>query len=177
MGVDTGGAGDQGMMFGYACDETPELMPLPIMLAHKLVRQLTEVRRAGDAGVPAAGRQVQVSVEYVDGKPKRIDAVVVSTQHGDDVSTETPARRGEEAHHRSGDPAEHGGFGHQVSHQPHRPFRDRRTARRYRAHRPQDHRGYLWRHGPARRRRFLGQGSDEGRSLAPATWRATSPRT
>src|SRR6202050_412493 len=89
MGVDTGGAGDQGLMCGYACDETPELMPLPIMLAHKLCRQLSEVRRAGTLKFLRPDGKSQVSVEYVDGKPARIDAVVVSTQHDDDVSTET----------------------------------------------------------------------------------------
>jgi S-adenosylmethionine synthetase len=89
MGVDTGGAGDQGMMFGYACDETEELMPLPIMLAHKLVRQLSEVRRAGKLGFLRPDGKSQVSVEYENGVPVRIDAVVVSTQHNDDVSTET----------------------------------------------------------------------------------------
>src|SRR5205085_1629707 len=88
MGVDTGGAGDQGMMFGYACNETPELMPLPIMMAHKLVRQLSEVRRAGGVDFLRPDGKSQVSVEYVNGKPKRIDAVVVSTQHHDSVSTE-----------------------------------------------------------------------------------------
>jgi S-adenosylmethionine synthetase len=88
MGVDTGGAGDQGLMFGYASDETPELMPLPIMMAHKLVRQLSEVRRAGGLDFLRPDGKSQVSVEYVDGKPKRIDAVVVSTQHDDKISTE-----------------------------------------------------------------------------------------
>src|SRR3954468_18503347 len=89
MGVDTGGAGDQGLMFGYACDETPELMPLPIMMAHKLVKQLSDVRRAGKLDFLRPDGKSQVSVEYVNGKPARIDAVVVSTQHSDKVSTDT----------------------------------------------------------------------------------------
>ncbi len=88
MGVDTGGAGDQGLMFGYACDETPELMPMPIMMAHKLVRRLSEARRAGELDFLRPDGKSQVSVEYVDGKPTRIDAVVVSTQHSDKVPTE-----------------------------------------------------------------------------------------
>jgi len=88
MGVDTGGAGDQGMMFGYACDETPELMPLPIMLAHKLVRRLSEVRRAGILKYLRPDGKSQVSVAYENGRPARIDTVVVSSQHSDAVSTE-----------------------------------------------------------------------------------------
>ena len=88
MGVDTGGAGDQGLMFGYACDETTELMPLPIMMAHKLVRQLSESRRSGQLDFLRPDGKSQVSVEYVNGKPKRIDAIVISTQHDDDISTE-----------------------------------------------------------------------------------------
>jgi S-adenosylmethionine synthetase len=88
MGVDTGGAGDQGLMFGYACDETPELMPLPIQLAHRLCEKLSQVRRAGELKYLRPDGKSQVSVEYVNGKPTRIDAVVISTQHGDDVSTE-----------------------------------------------------------------------------------------
>jgi S-adenosylmethionine synthetase len=88
MGVDTGGAGDQGLMFGYACDETPELMPLPIQMAHRLCEKLSKVRRAGTLKYLRPDGKSQVSVEYVAGKPVRIDAVVISTQHGDDVSTE-----------------------------------------------------------------------------------------
>jgi S-adenosylmethionine synthetase len=88
MGVDTGGAGDQGLMFGYACDETPELMPLPIQMAHRLCEQLSKVRRTGGLKYLRPDGKSQVSVEYVAGKPTRIDAVVISTQHDDDVSTE-----------------------------------------------------------------------------------------
>uniref|UniRef100_Q01VU0 S-adenosylmethionine synthase n=1 Tax=Solibacter usitatus (strain Ellin6076) TaxID=234267 RepID=Q01VU0_SOLUE len=88
MGVDTGGAGDQGLMFGYACDETPELMPLPIMMAHKLCQRLSDARRDGTLNFLRPDGKSQVSVEYVDGKPKRIEAVVISTQHSPDVSTE-----------------------------------------------------------------------------------------
>jgi S-adenosylmethionine synthetase len=88
MGVDTGGAGDQGLMFGYACDETDELMPLPIMMAHKLCRRLSEVRRAGKLAFLRPDGKSQVSVEYAGGRPVRIDAVVISTQHDDDISTE-----------------------------------------------------------------------------------------
>jgi S-adenosylmethionine synthetase len=88
MGVDTGGAGDQGMMFGYACDETPELMPLPIMMAHKLCRRLSDARREGLLNFLRPDGKSQVSVEYVDNQPKRIEAVVISTQHSPDISIE-----------------------------------------------------------------------------------------
>jgi len=88
MGVDREGAGDQGMMFGFACDETPELMPLPIMLAHKLTRQLSKVRRDGVLKYLRPDGKSQVTVEYEGDRAVRVDAIVVSTQHSADVEQE-----------------------------------------------------------------------------------------
>jgi S-adenosylmethionine synthetase len=154
MGVDTGGAGDQGLMFGYACDETEELMPLPIMMAHKLVRQLSEVRRAGKLDFLRPDGKSQVSVEYINGRPARIDAVVVSTQHDDAVSTEDLRVQVKK---------------HIID--PVLPKNMIDSGTKYhinptgRFHGAQDHRGHLRRHGPARRRRVLGQGSDKSGPL------------
>ncbi len=88
MGVDRDGAGDQGMMFGYACNETPELMPMAISLSHKMVAEHAKIRAAGKAPFLRPDAKSQVTVEYVDGIPKRIDAVVFSSQHSEDVSNE-----------------------------------------------------------------------------------------
>src|SRR6476469_944094 len=87
MGVDTGGAGDQGLMFGYATNESPELMPLPILLAHKLTKRLADARRAGVPGFLRPDGKSQVSVEYDGDTPIRIDTVVISTKHDPATST------------------------------------------------------------------------------------------
>jgi len=86
MGVDTGGAGDQGLMFGFACDETAELMPMPIQLAHRLTQRLSEVRKAGKVDFLRPDGKSQVTIEYRDSRPVRVDCVVISTQHSEKVS-------------------------------------------------------------------------------------------
>lgn len=97
QGVDAGGAGDQGIMTGYACDETPELMPLPIMLAHKLVQRVEDVRKSGELDYLGPDCKSQVTVEYEDGVPKRVDAVVLACQHTEKILNEKGDRITEEA--------------------------------------------------------------------------------
>ena len=87
MGVDTGGAGDQGLMFGFACDKTDELMPMPIQLAHRLTQRLSEVRKARIVDFLRPDGKSQVTIEYRNGRPARVDCVVISTQHSDKVSS------------------------------------------------------------------------------------------
>ena len=138
MGVDTGGAGDQGLMFGFACDETPELMPMPIQLAHHLTKKLSEVRKTGQVDFLRPDGKSQVTVEYIDGRPARVDCVVISTQHSDKVSNADL--------HQGGVPsvwgllarAGHGGL--PSAREPLRQIRHRWPHGRRRTHRPQDHR-------------------------------------
>ena len=89
MGVDVGGAGDQGIMFGYACDETEEYMPYAIAMAHRLSKRLTEVRRNGEIPYIRPDGKTQVTVEYEEDKPKRIETILISTQHEENVDMDT----------------------------------------------------------------------------------------
>ncbi len=158
------GAGDQGLMFGYACNDTPELMPLPIALAHRILNRLTDARQKQEVSWLRPDSKSQVTIEFEDQRPVRIDTVVVSTQHHPDVSN---CRNSQLRHRQDRQAAAAQGFDqrrHQVPHQSHRAIRGGRTARRLRADGPEDHRRHLRRLGPSRRRRVQRQGSHQGGS-------------
>ena len=134
------GAGDQGLMFGYACDETPELMPAPIMFAHRLGRELNRVRKSGRVAWLRPDSKTQVSVKYENGRPARVVNVVVSTQH----SRRRQAQGNQEFHHPGSHPqgsaGGHARQEHQVPHQPHRAVRGRRAAGGHGPDRAEDYR-------------------------------------
>ena len=158
------GAGDQGMMFGYACDETPDLMPLPIWLSHRLSERLAQVRRAATVPYLRPDGKTQVSVVYEDGRPVRIDTVLISTQHAGGIDLEEQLRPDLTEHVINPLlPDRHGHRGAAHLREPDRHLRAGRSPCRHRADGSQDHRGHLRRHGPSRRRRLLGQGPLEGR--------------
>jgi hypothetical protein len=170
--TDKQGAGDQGLMFGYACDDTPELMPLPIFLAHRLAERLTAVRKSGQLAYLRPDGKTQVTIAYDGDRPVRLDTVVVSSQHAADVSLEALLAPDVEKHviepvlaelADSGTELDTRGLPH--AHQPDRQVRDRRPDGRRRADRSQDHRRHLRRHGPPRWRRLLRQGPEQGGPL------------
>ena len=165
--LDVAGAGDQGMMFGYASNETDELMPLPISLAHKLAKRLADVRKAGRLPYLRPDGKTQVSVRYRDGRPVEIEKLLISTQHQEGAEALIPDDLWEHVVEpilpKDLYDARQAAQG--LPRQPDRPLRHRRPRRRRRPHRPQDHRRHLRRHGPPRRRRVLRQGPVEGRPL------------
>ena len=163
------GAGDQGLMFGYACDETPELMPAPIYYAHRLVERQAQKRKDGSLPFLRPDAKSQVTMRYVDGKPHSIDTIVVSSQHAPEMSDGKHMKPAfvEAVIEEIIKPVIPKEWLKDTKYldQPDRPVRHRRPAGRLRPHRPQDHRGHLRRRLPARRRRVLGQGPEQGGPL------------
>ena len=172
QGVDEGkgldldqGAGDQGLMFGYACDETPGLMPLPIYLSHRLVERQSEVRRDGRLPWLRPDAKSQVTIKYANGRPDSIDTVVLSTQHAPGLTHKQIEEAVIEQIIKPVLPKNmvKGKIKYLVN--PTGALRDRRSEGRLRPHRAQDHRRHLWRLGAARRRRVLRQGPVQGGPL------------
>jgi S-adenosylmethionine synthetase len=163
------GAGDQGMMFGFACNETPELMPAPIMYAHQLVEHLSVLRFKKKLPWLRPDSKSQVTVEYVDGKPTRVDTVVISTQHDEKVKHAEIKREVIEQCIKKVIPAHLMDKKTIIHVNPTGRFVVGGPHGRRRPHGPQDHRRHLRRHGSSRRRRVLGQGPVEGRPLGLRT--------
>ena len=160
------GAGDQGMMFGYACDETDDLMPLPIWLAHRLAQRLAQVRKAGVLPYLRPDGKTQVTFEYEDGRPVRLKTVLISTQHGPDIDLETLLKPDLRDHVIAPlVPAEFADDSYEILANPTGQVRARRPPRRHRPDRAQDHRRHLRRDGPPRRRGVLRQGPLQGGPL------------
>ncbi len=171
------GAGDQGLMFGYATDETPELMPAPIHYAHALARQLAAVRKKKAVDFLRPDGKTQVTLEYDNDVPVRIDAIVVSTQHDEKVKYKQLREAIVELVIDKALPKKLIDTGDQDPRQPHGSLRRRRAAGRLRAHRAQDHRRLVRWHGPSRRRRVQRQGPEQGRSQRLLLRAASSRRT
>src|SRR5437870_9882624 len=176
------GAGDQGLMFGYACDETPSLMPLPIFLSHRLVERQAELRRNGRLPWLRPDAKSQVTIRYSNGRPDAVDTgrMLRRQDHGVDrvgphrgpvyatcgrCRPQEALRSGDRGSHQAGAAQEPDQGPGQVPRQPDRRVRDRRAEGRLRSHRPQDHRRHLRRLGAAWRRRLPRQGSLQGRPL------------
>ncbi len=157
------GAGDQGMMFGYACAETEDLMPIPIWLAHKMAQRLAQVRKEGIVDILRPDGKTQVSVEYENGVPTRLNTVLISTQHHPGVNIYDELRPALIEHViRPSLPEQFADDDFDIFVNPTGQF-ELGAARRLWPHGSEDHRRHLRRYGPPRWRRVLGQGPDQGR--------------
>ncbi len=173
------GAGDQGMMFGYACDETEDLMPVPIWLAHRLAHRLAQVRKVGVLPYLRPDGKTQVTFEYEDGRPVRLKTVLISTQHRPTVDLETLLKPDLRDHVVTPIvPAEYAGDGYEILTNPTGRFELGAAQRRHRPDRAEDHCRHLRWCRPSRRWCFLGQRPVEGgpfrRPMPPVGWPSTS---